>query len=104
LVIGVVLAMIVGFSWLGWTLGSTAEKMASDRAEAAVVSALAPVCAEKFMAQADAATKVEELRKTDSWKLREVIEQGGWATLPGSKEPLSGVANACAEQILKAKK
>jgi hypothetical protein len=35
-VVGAVAFAVVGFSSLGWTLGSTAEKMASQRAETAV--------------------------------------------------------------------
>ena len=49
-VAGAVAFAVVGFSSLGWTLGSTAEKMATQRAEAAVVAALAPICVEKFTA------------------------------------------------------
>lgn len=37
-VIGAVGTMIIGFSWMGWTLRSTAEQMALERANAAVVS------------------------------------------------------------------
>jgi len=40
---GAVVAMIVGFNWGGWTLGSTVEKMAKERADTAVVAALAPI-------------------------------------------------------------
>jgi hypothetical protein len=47
-VAGAVALTVVGFSQLGWTLGSTAEKMATQRAETAVVAALAPICVEKF--------------------------------------------------------
>jgi hypothetical protein len=35
----------------GWTSAGTTEKLASGRAEKAVVAALAPVCAERFNAQ-----------------------------------------------------
>src|SRR4029450_11270795 len=37
------------FGWLllgGWSLGSTADKMAQERSELAVIAALAPVCAD----------------------------------------------------------
>jgi hypothetical protein len=43
-VVGAVGAMIVGFSWGGWVTGGTANKLASDRAEMAVVAAYTPVC------------------------------------------------------------
>jgi hypothetical protein len=32
-VIGAALAMVVGFSWLGWTLDSTAKWMAQEQAD-----------------------------------------------------------------------
>ena len=47
---GAVATIVVGFYWGGWSLGSTANKMATERSELAVVAALAPVCADKFRA------------------------------------------------------
>jgi len=97
-VIGAIAMTIVGFSGLGWTLGSTAEQMASTRAEAATVAALAPVCVARFQAQADAPTKLTELKKISaSWDQESFIEKGGWATTPGSDKPNSAVAGACAD-------
>jgi hypothetical protein len=102
-VIGAILAMVIGFAWLGWTLESTAKKMAQDQANAAVVAALTPICVERFMKQPDAAAKLVGFRETDSWKRRELVESGGWATMPGSKSPSSSVASACAEELTTAK-
>ena len=102
-VVGVVATMIIGFSWLGWTLGSTAERMAAERTNAAVVVALTPSCVARFMQQAGAAAKLTEFQKIDSWRQREFIEAGGWATSRGDKTPNSGVANACAEELAKTK-
>jgi hypothetical protein len=90
---------VVGFSQLGWTLGSTAEKMATQRAEAAVVAVLAPICVEKFQHQADAPAKLVEFNKVSSWNRRSVIENGGWATMPGTDKPNSAVASACADKL-----
>ncbi|MBI4562976.1 MAG: hypothetical protein HY724_13115, partial [Candidatus Rokubacteria bacterium] len=100
-IIGAVATMIIGFSWLGWTLGSTAEKMAQQRADSALVAALTPICVESFMKQPKAATKLAEFRKIDSWKQREFVEKGGWATMPGGKAPNPLVAGACAEELAK---
>ena len=47
---GAVATMFVGFYWSGWSLGSTADKMAKERSELAVIAALAPVCVDKFSA------------------------------------------------------
>lgn len=103
IVIGAALAMVIGFSWLGWTLDSTAKKMAQDQSNSAVVAALTPICVQRFMRQPDAPAKLVSFRGTDSWKQREFIENGGWATLPGSSSPNSAVASACAEELAKAK-
>ncbi len=102
-VIGAALAMIIGFSWLGWTLDSTAKKMAQDQANSAVVAALTPICVARFMRQPDAPAKLVSLRQTDSWKQRELVEGGGWATMAGSSSPNSLVASACAEELAKVK-
>ena len=98
-VVGALAFTVVGFSSLGWTLGSTAEKMATQRAETAVVAALAPICVEKFQHQADAPAKLVEFNKVASWNRRSVIEEGGWATMPGSDTPNSAVARACGEKL-----
>jgi hypothetical protein len=100
---GSVATMIVGFSWMGWVLGGTAERMAVERANAAVIVALTPSCIASFMQQPNAAAKLAALRKIESWKQRQFVEEGGWATPPGDKTPNSGVANACADELVKAK-
>jgi creatinine amidohydrolase/Fe(II)-dependent formamide hydrolase-like protein len=102
-VIGAVATMIVGFSWAGWVLGGTAERMAAERASTAVIVALTPACVASFMQQANAPKKLAEFQKVDSWKQREFVEAGGWATPRGDKAPNSGLANACAEELVKLK-
>jgi hypothetical protein len=84
-VLGAVGTLIIGFSWLGWTLGSTAERMAVERANSAVVVALTPSCVARFMQQPNAVVKLAEFQKVESWKQREFIETGGWATSRGEK-------------------
>ena len=98
-VAGAVAISVIGFSSMGWTLGSAAERMAVDRAESAVVSVLAPICVEKFQQQANSAAKLTEFKKAASWDQRALIEKGGWATPPGTETMNSAVANACAEKL-----
>ena len=98
-VAGAVAISVIGFSSMGWMLGGTAERMAVDRAESAVVGVLTPICVEKFQQQADSATKLIELKKAASWDQRALIEKGGWATTPGSERTNSAVASACAEKL-----
>jgi hypothetical protein len=102
-IIGAVGSMIIGFSWLGWTLGSSADRAAQQRTELALTSALTPICVQNFMRQPDAPKKLIGLKAIDSWKQSEFVEQGGWATMPGSTAPAQGVASACAEALVKLK-
>jgi hypothetical protein len=102
-IVGGVITMIVGFSWMGWVLGGTADRMALERANAAVVVALTPSCVSRFMQQSNVAVKLKELQAIDTWRQREFVEAGGWATSSGDKAPNSNVASACAEQLVKAK-
>lgn len=97
---GAVAISVVGFSGLGWTLGSSADRLAAQRADAAVVAALTPICVDRFNHQPDAAARLIEFRKiSSSWDRRSSIEKGGWATMPGSEGSNSAVANACAEKL-----
>jgi hypothetical protein len=98
-VIGAAAISILGFSSFGWTLSSTAERMAQERGQTAVVAVLAPICVEKFQRQADASAKMVEFNKVASWDRRSIIEKGGWATMPGNDSPNSAVVTACAERL-----
>ncbi len=73
---GAVATMFVGFYWGGWSLGSTADKMARERSELAVIAALAPVCADKFRALPDADAKKAALSKIELVEAPGRIPQG----------------------------
>jgi hypothetical protein len=90
--------MIVGFTWGGWNTGGKAEAEATQRANAAVVTALAPICVERFQRATDASGNLAALKKIDSWSQGEFVEKGGWATMPGAEagDQVSAVAKACA--------
>ena len=103
-VIGAVAIMIVGFSWMGWTLDSTTQRVATERSNSAVIAALTPFCVASYLKQPDATKKLAVLREdTSSYSQRETIEKGGWATMPGNTEASSGVADACATALLNTK-
>ena len=102
-VVGVVGIMIVGFGWGGWVLGSTAERLANDRADGAVTAVLVPLCVERFMGQADAAAQLAAFQNIASWQHSQLIAQGGWATMAGNKDPNTAVARMCAQQLVNRK-
>ena len=86
---GALATMVIGFNWGGWSLSSTADKMAKDRSDLAVVTALAPVCADKFRALPDAQAKEVSLSKVvDSWKRKDEFPKE-LVTLPGESYPSS---------------
>lgn len=99
---GAIALAIVGFTWFGWVGSGTAERMAKERADAAVLAALTPICVEKFKESTDADKNLAALRKIDLyWERGSFVEKGGWATFPGSDKPNSEVARACAETLNK---
>jgi hypothetical protein len=95
---GAVVTLIVGFNWGGWTL--TVEKVAKDRADAAVVAALVPICVDNFRQAANATANLSELNKISyAWDRGTFVEKGGWSTMPGAPSPDLAVARACAEML-----
>ncbi len=101
---GAVVIAIIGFS-AGWVLTSgTADEQAERRAQQAVITALTPVCVAQFkkVPKEGQVTHLAALEKESNWQQGDYIEKQGWATMPGSKEPNDEVADACAEELLKA--
>ena len=98
---GAIASAVIGFSWGGWVTGGRAEADAMQRANAAVVAALAPVCVERFQRAADVSANLTALKKVDSWQQGDFVEKGGWATAPGAKpsDQVSAVAKACASLL-----
>jgi hypothetical protein len=92
--------MVVGFNWGGWTLGSTVVKLAKERADSAVISALSPICVDKFQRAANATANLSELNKFSyAWDREVFVEKGGWAIMPGATSADSAVARACADML-----
>jgi hypothetical protein len=95
-VVGAIALAVVGFTWGGWVTGGTAAKNAGVASRDAVVAALTPICVERFRTQPDAVVKTDALMKGSTWDRGNIVEQSGYATMPGSKTADSDVARACA--------
>ena len=98
-VVGFLATAVIGFNWGGWMLESTAKQMADKSANSAVVTVLAPMCADKFRQASDSTLNMVELKKVSSWMQDSYIEKGGWATFSGEAAPEHGVAQACANLL-----
>jgi hypothetical protein len=101
---GALALAIVGFNWGGWMTTSTANKLADQRADSAVVAILTPVCVDKFQQNGDATANLTALKEISStWEQGNFVEKGGWATRPGATSPDYKLARACAEKLVQAK-
>ena len=99
--IGAVASMVIGFSWGGWMTGSTANRIAAEQADTAVVAALTPVCVERFLQNSDAQANLEAIKKIPSnWEQGEYVQKGGWARQPGATATDYHRARACAEKLV----
>ena len=101
---GAVASMVIGFSWGGWMTAGTANKIAAEQADTAVVAALTPICVEKFLQNSDAKANLAVLQKiSTSWEQGDYLEKGGWATQPGATSADYHLARACAEKLVQVK-
>lgn len=98
-VLSVGATMLVGFAWGGWTTSGTALAMANKAAEGARATLAAEICTAQFNRNPDAAAQLTTLNKLDTWNRSDFISKGGWATLPGLTEPVSGAADLCAKRL-----
>ena len=102
MVIGSILTMIVGFTWGGWTTSSTANQSAMTRADAAVTTALIPICLAQVKLDTPKGKKLGELKAiTTSYDQTDFVMKAGWATFPGKADPNRDVAEACAAALVK---
>jgi len=81
LIVGSIIAMIIGFAWGGWTTSSTTQKMSEE----AVLTSRAAICVAQFMKDPNYEERLKELGEVDSWKRAEFIEKGGWDKMPGQE-------------------
>ena len=95
LIVGAVIAMIIGFAWGGWTTSSTTKTMTEE----AVLASQAAICVAQFMKQPDQEAKLKEFEKVSSWERSKFIEKGGWDKMPGQDTADYGVARACSDGI-----
>ena len=99
--IGAVASVAIGFSWGGWMTSRTANILAVEHAESAVIAALTPICVAKFLQAGDAKENLATLQKISSnWEQGQYVEKGGWATRPGARSPDYLLGRACADKLI----
>jgi hypothetical protein len=99
-VAAVIATMVVGFKWGGWVTGGTSRAAAITAADVARGDLASAICVERFKAAPDAAAKLVEFKAiADSYKKRQFLEAGGWATMPGQTAPDKLGVQGCATAL-----
>src|SRR3984957_4020921 len=98
----VVATIVVGFAWGGWVTGGTATSMASDAADGARAQLAAMVCVAGFNHGPDAVAQLAELKKASDYQRGQILVKNGWATMPGSTDPVRGAADICVKKLMSA--
>jgi hypothetical protein len=98
-ILSIIATVVVGFVAGGWVTAGTAAAMADKAGDQASAKLAAEVCIAQFNRNPDAQAQLAALTKLDSWDRGGFVTKGGWATLPGSKDPVSGAADLCAQRL-----
>ena len=101
-IVGSIATMIIGFSQGGWYSGGSAERLAQETAEVAVIDALVPICVNQSKLVPDTTSKLGQLTamKT-SYEQRDFVIKSGWATMPATDAPNRDLASKCADALVK---
>jgi len=95
LIVGAILAMIIGFAWGGWRTAGTTKRMSAE----AVLASQAAICVAQFMKDPNHEENLKELEKLSSWERYKFIEKGGWDKMPGQEKADYNVCRACADGL-----
>src|SRR5919106_2565336 len=96
----VAVALIIGFTWGGWVTGGTARDMAQSAGDKSRYELASVICADKFMAAANAKAQLTELKAIESsYAQRQFIDAGGWAIMPGQEKAARQAAELCAKVL-----
>jgi len=98
--IGAVVMVIFLFA-SGWAVTrGTAKAKAEEMARNAVIEQLVPVCIQQSLQDPNREEIIKKIDEESYWRRGDIVEKAGWATMPGAEEPVYGVADECAKQLL----
>jgi hypothetical protein len=85
-IVGAIATMILGFSQGGWYTGGSAERLAQQKADVAVIDALIPVCISQSKLDPEAIAKPGSEPHQDILRAR-LRHQCSWASCPRQTKP-----------------
>jgi len=96
---GAVFAVGVGFSIGGWVTNSVATERAMAAANLSVQGILAEICVNQSRSDPNLQRILSNLKTTNAYARPRVIEDAGWAVMPGKSSAKPGIAKLCADRI-----
>jgi hypothetical protein len=96
---GAVAMSVIGFSQLGWKTSQTANDLAQEQADTAVVAALLPFCVAKAEQVSQQATLAKVRAEDSAYTRSDMVMQAGWATVGDKARPDNALATACATSL-----
>ncbi len=99
-IVCLIIPVVLGFTWGGWVTPATLQRMSDAAADAARAQVVATYCVNKVESAPDSATKIAALMKTEIWRRGDLIDKGGWTTLPGQSKPVDGAGELCAQRLV----
>ena len=91
--------MIVGFAWGGWVTDSTAQRLARETAQDAVIERLASICVAQFNQAPGNGAKLDELKKASTYQRDNYVRDQGWTTMLDEESPDRKVVDAWSRRI-----
>ncbi|TNB46540.1 hypothetical protein FF124_16170 [Martelella lutilitoris] len=100
-IITAIVTITIGFTWGGWVTGGTSRSLVAEAGELSRDELATVICVQRFKAAPDSAQQMSELKAIDSsYKQRQFIEDGGWATMPGDDDASRDAASGCAAALV----
>jgi hypothetical protein len=96
---GAIAMSTIGFSQLGWTTASSANRLAQERSDTAVVAALVPFCVLKAQQDPDHAVLTKFKTEQSSYSRGDIVSKAGWATVGDAGTPDNALARACSDKL-----
>lgn len=94
---GAAAMVVVGFSSMGWTTAGSAQRLAKQSADDAVIAALVPVCVAK--AKLDGVRLAKFEAEPSSYTRSQMVTAAGWADVGSETAPDYALARACSEKL-----
>lgn len=98
-VVGAIAVGALGFTVGGWTTAGTSQNNIDAATSATLLAAMTPYCVAASN-EPESVDRLAEIKAESSFSAqRTLVEDAGWATPMGGKEPNRSVADACLRAI-----